>query len=76
VKFKRLIGQVDIWILIGTLHALSFGKFTKEAHEMLKHGSQAPNFVSKDQNGNDISISDFLGKWVAFFWYPKASTPG
>lgn len=43
---------------------------------MLEQGSQAPNFSSKDQNGNNISLSDFLGKWVAFFWYPKASTPG
>jgi len=43
---------------------------------MLEQGSQAPNFVSKDQNGSSISLSDFLGKWVVFFWYPKASTPG
>tara|TARA_Y100000590_G_C15227573_1_gene828763 strand:- start:527 stop:658 length:132 start_codon:yes stop_codon:yes gene_type:complete len=43
---------------------------------MLEIGSKAPDFSSKDQNGNDISLSDYSGKWVVFFWYPKASTPG
>ncbi len=42
----------------------------------LKVGDKAPNFTSKDQNGNTISLSDFVGKKLVLFFYPKASTPG
>ena len=42
----------------------------------LKVGDKAPKFVSKDQNGNVISSSDFIGKKLVLFFYPKASTPG
>lgn len=38
--------------------------------------SQAPNFLLKDQNGNDYSLSDFLGKKVVLYFYPKDNTPG
>lgn len=42
----------------------------------LKVGDKAPNFKSRDQDGNSISSEDYKGKkWVVFF-YPKASTPG
>jgi len=43
---------------------------------MLEVGSQAPAWTAPDQNGNDLSLSDLAGKWVAMWWYPKASTPG
>ena len=43
---------------------------------MLDVGSKAPAFTVKDQSGADVSLSDFAGKWVAMWWYPKASTPG
>lgn len=42
----------------------------------LKVGDKAPNFTSKDQNGNTISLSDYVGKKLVLFFYPKASTPG
>ena len=48
---------------------------TKES-EMLAVGTQAPGFTLSDQSGNDVSLSDFDGKWVVLWWYPKASTPG
>lgn len=37
---------------------------------------KAPNFTLKDKNGNDISLSDFLGKKVVLYFYPKDNTPG
>ena len=43
---------------------------------ILKEGDQAPQFSSKDQNGNTISLSDFLGKKVVLYFYPKDNTPG
>jgi len=42
----------------------------------IKVGDKAPNFNSKDQDGNPISLSDYKGKKLVLFFYPKASTPG
>lgn len=42
----------------------------------LKVGDKAPNFTAKDQDGNTISFSDYKGKRLIVFFYPKASTPG
>ena len=42
----------------------------------LKEGSKAPNFSVKDQDGKTINFSDYKGKRLVVFFYPKASTPG
>lgn len=42
----------------------------------LNVGDQAPNFNSKDQDGNPIHLSDFTGKKVVLYFYPKDDTPG
>ncbi len=42
----------------------------------LNVGDQAPDFVSKDQNGNPISLSQFKGKKIVLYFYPKDNTPG
>jgi len=42
----------------------------------LKIGDTAPNFQSLDEAGNSISLSDYKGKKLVLFFYPKASTPG
>jgi len=42
----------------------------------LKIGDKAPDFKSKDQDGNIISLSDYKGKKLVLFFYPKANTPG
>ena len=43
---------------------------------MLDVGKKAPNFTLPDQNGNEVSLSDFLGTKVVLWFFPKASTPG
>ncbi|MBE6646308.1 MAG: thioredoxin-dependent thiol peroxidase [Ruminococcaceae bacterium] len=43
---------------------------------MLKIGDKAPNFILQDKNGNSVSLSDFLGKKVVVYFYPKDNTPG
>ncbi len=43
---------------------------------MLKEGDKAPEFKSKDQDGNPIKLSDLKGKRVVLFFYPKDDTPG
>ena len=39
-------------------------------------GSDAPTFTVKDTNGNTVSLSDFKGKTVVLYFYPKDDTPG
>lgn len=39
-------------------------------------GQQAPDFETKDQNGNTVRLSDFKGKKVILYFYPKDNTPG
>ena len=43
---------------------------------MLNVGDKAPEFSLLDQDGNTVSLSDFRGKKVLLWFYPKASTPG
>jgi peroxiredoxin Q/BCP len=43
---------------------------------MLKQGDKAPDFTSKDQDGNTIKLKDFKGKRVVLWFYPKDDTPG
>ncbi len=42
----------------------------------LKPGDKAPSFEAINQKGETIRLSDFKGKKVLLFFYPKASTPG
>ena len=42
----------------------------------LKEGSKAPIFEGYDQNGNKVSLKDYLGKKVVLYFYPKDNTPG
>lgn len=42
----------------------------------LEKGQQAPEFTGKDQDGREISLSDFRGKKVILYFYPKDQTPG
>ena len=43
---------------------------------MLEVGTKAPGFTLPDKDGNPVSLSDFLGKKVVLFFYPKDNTPG
>ena len=43
---------------------------------MLEVGMKAPDFTLNDKDGNSVSLSDFLGKKVVLYFYPKDNTPG
>lgn len=42
----------------------------------LNEGDKAPDFTTKDENGNTVSLRDFAGKEVILYFYPKDDTPG
>ena len=43
---------------------------------MLEIGMKAPEFTLSDKDGKTVSLSDFLGKKVVLYFYPKDNTPG
>ena len=51
-------------------------KHLKVRKMSLKVGSPAPNIQAKNQNGNVVKLSDYLGKKVVLYFYPKDATPG
>lgn len=43
---------------------------------MLKAGEKAPDFLGADESGNEIRVSDYAGRRLVVYFYPKDSTPG
>ncbi len=43
---------------------------------MLEAGMKAPDFTLQDKDGNTVSLSDFAGKKVVIYFYPRDNTPG
>jgi peroxiredoxin Q/BCP len=56
------------WLVPFNLHS--------EGHTMLRPGDKAPDFVGRDHNGKTVKLSDFAGKPVVLWFFPKADTPG
>lgn len=49
---------------------------TESGEKMLEAGMKAPDFTLTDKDGNAVSLSDFAGKKVVLYFYPKDNTPG
>ncbi len=47
-----------------------------ETNKLLEVGAKAPDFTLQDAEGNSVSLSDFAGKKVVLYFYPKDNTPG
>jgi thioredoxin-dependent peroxiredoxin len=43
---------------------------------MLEAGQEAPDFTLRDQDGDEVSLSDLRGGTVVLYFYPRADTPG
>ena len=43
---------------------------------MLEKGTKAPDFTLNEKDGNAVSLSDFMGKKVVLYFYPRDNTPG
>jgi peroxiredoxin Q/BCP len=63
--------MISTRVLIGALAAAL--SVSAQAAEI---GEPAPDFELMDQYGEPHSLSDFAGKWLVVFFYPKADTPG
>jgi peroxiredoxin Q/BCP len=50
--------------------------FTAPVLMAMAAGTPAPNFRAKNQDGKDIHLTDFKGKFVLIYFYPKDDTPG
>ena len=61
-----------LFLAIFCFAALHCGCTTKE----LKVGDKAPEFGLLNQDGEMVHLSDFIGKKVALYFYPKDNTPG
>jgi len=48
----------------------------KKKPKLLKAGTPAPDFEVKDHHGDTVRLSDFAGRRVLLWFYPKADTPG
>ena len=46
------------------------------ASSKVEVGAKAPVFTLRDQNGEQVKLSDFAGSWVVLYFYPKDDTPG
>lgn len=43
---------------------------------MIETGNRVPDFLGRDENGNEIRLSDYSGKKLVLYFYPKDMTPG
>jgi peroxiredoxin Q/BCP len=64
-----------LWLLVIATAACAWS-MTARAGDAPKVGGPAPEFKLQDQAGKWHSLSDYKGKWVALYFYPKDDTPG
>jgi len=64
-----------IMVVIG-VGALSIAARLAFASPPPQAGTMAPEFTLSSQEGNQVSLKDYRGKWVVLYFYPKDMTPG
>ena len=68
---SRMIRTILGFALVAALLVIVAG-----AAEAPAVGTKAPNFTLKSQEGKNVSLTDFKGKWVVLYFYPKDMTQG
>ena len=71
----------QVVLFVGLFAALivvigAYRAFAKSAELAVQEGKPAPDFTLPDQEGNPVTLSEQLGKWVVLYFYPKDDTPG
>lgn len=64
-----------IAVVLGVVATCGFGMRAYAADEV-QTGSKAPNFTLPSQEDKPVSLSDYKGKWVVLYFYPKDQTTG
>jgi len=67
---------VKIFILISIAIAIYLLRINVMASTGLKVGDDAPTFSLPDNQGKEVNLNDYRGKWVVLYFYPKDDTPG
>jgi peroxiredoxin Q/BCP len=62
--------------MLGFLRTFLRRLFLERDRPMLQVGSQAPAFEAADHRGKTHKLSDYRGKRLVLYFYPKADTPG
>jgi peroxiredoxin Q/BCP len=65
----------SLWVLLVAAFVAAWGGLARAA-EPLEPGTAAPNFTLPSQENTPVSLSDFKGKWVVLYFYPKDMSPG
>jgi thioredoxin-dependent peroxiredoxin len=64
-------------ILVGLLGLVPWSGITANAADVdLQPGTKAPAFTLPSQDGTPVSLSDYRGKWVVLYFYPKDKSSG
>ena len=67
------------WLLVGLVIVAALLLWRVSAYSKRrepKAGEPAPDFSLPDQDGRNHSLSEFRGKWLVLYFYPKDDTPG
>ena len=79
LRGRRCSGTADKAALSPSPNVHS-GTMSNESNEsskvILEVGDTAPEFTLTDDKGQDVSLSDFRGRKVIVYFYPRANTPG
>ena len=63
-------------IILGIVAACSYGVKVHAAGDILAEGASAPNFSLPSQEEKPVALTDYKGKWVVLYFYPKDMTTG
>ena len=66
----------SIWMAVMAAVVATGGSAYKAHAADVEAGAKAPNFTLPSQEDKPVSLSDYKGKWVVLYFYPKDQTPG
>jgi thioredoxin-dependent peroxiredoxin len=76
-KEKTMVRKsLGIAVILGIVAACGFGVRVHAAGDILAEGASAPNFSLPSQEEKPVSLTDYKGKWVVLYFYPKDMTTG
>ena len=75
-RYQGVQGVIQQYIFYYELCGKTGKPDVQEEQNMLKAGMKAPDFTLMDKDGRQVSLSDFAGKKVVLYFYPKDNTPG